>query len=195
MNVDSSLCALGDHRALVSLPRHADRLVTFRNASHPWSAAFCDPSESHHAKQLISRETHAPLVSALCVSHHRSAKLQRSIALWWAQSYPSLELVLAIDEDDLETKAIAFSAHQLSHRLGLLTTQGPTTRQVLLHFVTNQSIALGALRTLVVSIATGQYVIQVHAHAIAPCVHGRYIVLLKMLYLTSQAHLRAVGRR
>jgi len=44
-----------------------------------------------------------PLVSCLCVTRKRPAKLRRAIDCYLAQSYPNKELVILVEDDDTET--------------------------------------------------------------------------------------------
>ena len=173
---DTTLCALGASTVMLRLPHHKNGQVqlsrarapagsdpqsiftTPGNASAGWTATCSHPGA---ARRLAGSP---PLVSALCVSHHRAAKLTRSIALWWMQSYPCLELVLAFDEDDLTTAALAARALERSRILHSAGQAGDGShsyvRRVLLHKITNRSTALGRLRTQVASLATGEYLTQ-----------------------------------
>eukprot|EP00965_Chrysotila_dentata_P098137 3244982-Pleurochrysis_carterae.AAC.1 len=48
-----------------------------------------------------------PTVSAVCVSHGRPLMLERAIGLFWAQTYPKMELLILYDADDPATAKLA----------------------------------------------------------------------------------------
>ena len=151
--VNLSFCGDADVAAHLRLPNQQMRIL-------------------HHSRTGCTLQQHmaqrVPLVSALVVSRQRHTKLARSIALWWAQSYPRLEMVLAFEEGDRSTATVAHQALRAT-----LTPSGTANweslsedtvvhvrRRVVLHAILNTSIALGALRSIVVSLATGEYVTQ-----------------------------------
>jgi len=59
-----------------------------------------------------------PLVSCVCVTRGRAALLTRSIQMFAEQCYPNLELIVACDEDDLESISIASSSGNSRVRVG-----------------------------------------------------------------------------
>ena len=147
---ETALCGMGASAVSLRLPHHKIAQVQLSRDVAGVRSILTAPGASSGVtatcvqggatRQLVGLP---PLVSALCVSHNRPTKLTRSIALWWAQSYPRLELVLAFDEVDVTTAALAARALERSKRLQAAHT---FVRRVLLHTISNRSMALGALR-------------------------------------------------
>lgn len=89
----------------------------------------------------------SPLVSCLCVTHNRAAKLRRAVACFLAQSYPNKELVVVHRSDDEPTLQLL---KELEHRQDIVphALGGDTKR------------SLGDLRNISIRRARGEYFCQ-----------------------------------
>ncbi len=88
-----------------------------------------------------------PLVSCLCVTRHKPAKLRRAINCFLAQRYARKELVLVYETDDLETALVAREYH--AHPEVSVHALGVTPKRT-----------LGELRNLSIELAQGEYFCQ-----------------------------------
>ena len=153
--LNRSLCDLvtNEDAATLQLPGGRRGLVQF-SADAGFGNHQCNSGQPAEKTERKNRHQPIyPLVSALLVSHQRPKQFARAIALWWIQSYPQLEIVLAFDETDIPTAAIARLA---SHQQASV----PVRRQILLYAISDTSLALGMLRSTVADRASGEYLVQ-----------------------------------
>lgn len=99
-----------------------------------------------------------PLVSCLCVTWKRAAKLERAIRLFLGQSYPHRELVIVHQDDDAETRALVSEYEQRFAGPGSQGATGPTIRGV--PVPASPRLQLGQLRNVAIDAARGEYFCQ-----------------------------------
>uniref|UniRef100_A0A7S4BNA3 Glycosyltransferase 2-like domain-containing protein n=1 Tax=Chrysotila carterae TaxID=13221 RepID=A0A7S4BNA3_CHRCT len=128
----------------------ATRIVDAANAT----ASRC----SHLATECSES---MPTVSAVCVSHGRPLMLERAIGLFWAQTYPKMELLILYDADDPATAKLAKEAKEHADRWASSRTgDSRSVRRVVLVENARRRAPLGLLRNAAISAASGRYVTQ-----------------------------------
>ncbi len=89
-----------------------------------------------------------PLVSCLCVTRRKVAKLKRAINCFLAQTYPNKELIILYEDDDQETKL--FAAHFSSDGTGIYFVEVEA----------HPKLSLGELRNISVQKCNGEFFCQ-----------------------------------
>ncbi len=89
-----------------------------------------------------------PLISCLCVTHHKSQLLKRAIACFNSQTYDSKQLVIVYEETDLLTCAY-IQSHTFASNIKLVAIPGGQSK-----------LMLGELRNRSIKEAEGEYVCQ-----------------------------------
>jgi glycosyltransferase involved in cell wall biosynthesis len=99
-----------------------------------------------------------PLVSCLCVSWKRAAKLERALRGFLGQSYPNRELVIVHQDDDPETRALVSEYTKAYGGSSGGGTSGPTIRGV--EVQSSPRLKLGELRNVSLDACRGEYFCQ-----------------------------------
>uniref|UniRef100_A0A6S9YY49 Glycosyltransferase 2-like domain-containing protein n=1 Tax=Chrysotila carterae TaxID=13221 RepID=A0A6S9YY49_CHRCT len=111
--------------------------------------------------RAVSLSESMPTVSAVCVSHGRPLMLERAIGLFWAQTYPKMELLILYDADDPATAKLAKEAKEHADRWASSRTgDSRSVRRVVLVENARRRAPLGLLRNAAISAASGRYVTQ-----------------------------------
>lgn len=90
--------------------------------------------------------TEYPLISCVCITHHRPQLLERAINSFHSQSYPNKELVILYESDDSLTHE--FLSRQESDEIKIIKVENAP------------DIHLGALRNWAIKEASGEYICQ-----------------------------------